>query len=86
MPVRHSPKASGDAGSLRFDTIFKIGLDTQEMQMNSLVFEVECSPEVLDLLYLYKGVHEIHHLLLVLRYVQHLVLHETAHEGSHHSW
>lgn len=56
------------------------------MQMKSFVFEVECSPEVLDLLYLHKGIHEIHQLLLVLRNIQHLVLHETADEGSDHSW
>lgn len=49
------------------------------------MFEVERSPEVLDLLYLDKGIHEIHQFLLVLGNIQHLVLHEAADEGSDHS-
>lgn len=49
------------------------------------MFEVERSPEVLDLLYLHKGVHEIHQFLLVLRNIQHLVLHQAADEGSDHA-
>ena len=46
--------------------------------------EVERSPEVLDLLDLHKGVHEIHEFLLVLRNIQDLVLHEAADEGGDH--
>lgn len=49
------------------------------------MFEVERSPEVLDLLYLHKGIHEIHQFLLVLRNIQHLIFHEAADEGSDHS-